>query len=77
MPKRAKHTENFLLGKPWTEDSFADSAKKIEKDFQPISYARSSKEYRILVAKNLLRKIFLQKSKIYLGLRRHGKLLAG
>ena len=77
VPKRAKHTENFLLGKPWTEDSLADSTKEIEKDFEPISDARSSKEYRVLVAKNLLRKMFLQKSKIYLGLKRHGKLLAG
>ena len=77
VPKRAKYTEDFLFGKPWTEDSFTSSLKKIEEDFQPISDARASKEYRILVAKNLLRKIFLQKSKACRGLMRHEKLLAG
>ena len=77
MPKRAKYTEDFLFGKPWTEDSFTSSLKKLEEDFQPISDARASKEYRVLVAKNLLRKVFLQKSKACQELIRHGTLIAG
>ena len=77
VPKRAKYTEDFLFGKPWTEDSFTSSLKKLEEDFQPISDARASKEYRVLVAKNLLRKVFLQKSKACQELIRHGTLIAG
>ena len=34
IPKRAKHTEAFLLGKPWNQNSFSDAAGNIEKDFQ-------------------------------------------
>lgn len=57
-PKRATNTENFLINKPWTKESIIQAQNFIEKDFTPISDARSGAGYRMLAAKNLLLKMF-------------------
>lgn len=56
-PKRATNTESFLINKPWTKETIIQARDFIEKDFTPISDARSGAGYRMLAAKNLLVKM--------------------
>lgn len=58
-PKRADGTEKFLEGKILNESVIEQSTLFIENDFTPISDARASASYRIIVAKNLLIKLLL------------------
>ncbi len=58
-PKRAVNTEKFLINKPWTKETISQAKEFIEKDFTPISDARSGAEYRMLAAKNLLMKMVI------------------
>ena len=60
MPKRAKWCEKVLLNTPITEQIIEKAKKALEKDFKPISDMRASGKYRITVAKNLLKKCFLE-----------------
>jgi xanthine dehydrogenase small subunit len=57
-PKRARHCEAALIGKPWTRDSLAQAQAALRRDYTPISDMRASKTYRGLVAENLLLKFF-------------------
>jgi xanthine dehydrogenase small subunit len=58
-PKRAARTEAALLGKPWTEETvIADDF--LAEDFKPLTDWRASADYRMLVAKNLLRRFWLE-----------------
>ncbi|MEW5740221.1 MAG: xanthine dehydrogenase small subunit [Myxococcota bacterium] len=57
-PKRASAAEAALVGQPWTEASIERAAQALSKDFTPLSDHRGSKEYRALVAANLLRGFF-------------------
>lgn len=57
-PKRATHAEAALVGQPWTEATVEAAAKALAQDFTPMSDHRGSKEYRALVAANLLRGFF-------------------
>ena len=77
VPKRARYAEKFLIGKPWSQKSIFEASNTFQKDLHPISDARASKEYRTIIARNLLRRFFAQKSKGYIGLTRHGNALAG
>jgi len=56
--QRAHKVEKALIGKPWDEASVTIAAALIEKDFSPISDARSGKEFRSLLARNLLLKCY-------------------
>lgn len=56
--KRAKSCEEFLLGKQFTLQNITDAIYLLTYDFTPISDARSTSEYRIAVAGNLLLKCF-------------------
>ena len=60
MPKRAKWCEKVLLNSTITEEIIEKAKKALEQDFQPISDMRASGKYRITVAKNLLKKCFLE-----------------
>ncbi len=60
IPKRAKKAEKILLNQPICEDIFIKSAKQLEKDFTPISDVRASKQYRMRIAQNLIRKFYLE-----------------
>lgn len=57
-PKRAFETEKFLNGKEWKEETILEAMKIIEKEFTPLTDARSTKEARTIMAKNLLLKFF-------------------
>jgi xanthine dehydrogenase small subunit len=57
-PKRAGAVEAALLGKPWTVETIEAAIPAFETDFQPLTDMRGSADYRMLAAKNLLRKYF-------------------
>lgn len=59
-PKRAKAVEAALVGKPWTEETVEAALSAYEDDFQPISDMRASAGYRMMAAKNLLRRFYLE-----------------
>ena len=57
IPKRAQALENAVANNP---EDFQLIAQALEKDFQPISDARASAEYRVSMANNLYRKFLLE-----------------
>jgi xanthine dehydrogenase small subunit len=59
-PKRARTVEAALIGRPWTEATVATALPAFEEDFAPLSDMRGSATYRMLTAKNLLRKYFTE-----------------
>lgn len=61
-PKRATACEAALIGQPFDEAAFDAAAQQIATDFTPLTDWRASAEYRMLTAKNLLRRFFLEHS---------------
>ncbi|PDT42266.1 MULTISPECIES: xanthine dehydrogenase small subunit [Sinorhizobium] len=59
-PKRPKAVEAALIGQPWTEDTVRAAQAAFETDYQPITDWRASSAYRMLAAKNLLMRFFLE-----------------
>lgn len=59
-PKRATRCEQALLNKPWNEATVHAAAALLGEDFTPLSDFRASREYRLAVATNLLKKFFIQ-----------------
>ncbi|MEY8099271.1 xanthine dehydrogenase small subunit [Falsihalocynthiibacter sp. S25ZX9] len=59
-PKRGAHTEAALRGKPWDAAAFEAAAEALSQDFAPLTDWRASKEYRMISARNLLRRFFLE-----------------
>ncbi|MFB2550570.1 xanthine dehydrogenase small subunit [Ensifer soli] len=59
-PKRAATVEAALLGKVWSEDTVTAAQGAFEQDYQPLSDWRATAEYRLLTAKNLLLRFFLE-----------------
>ena len=57
--KRARNVEQALIGKAWTLDTVEAAMQALEDDFEPISDMRSTADYRIRVAKNLLERLYL------------------
>ncbi|MEG3133778.1 xanthine dehydrogenase small subunit [Rouxiella sp. T17] len=60
IAKRASHCETQLLGQPWQASSVERACLALETDYQPISDFRASREYRMQVAKNLLRRCLIE-----------------
>ena len=60
IPKRAKNCEDILSNSTITEQIIDKAKEALEKDFRPISDMRASGKYRMMVAKNLLHKCFLE-----------------
>lgn len=61
-PKRASTVEAALTGKPWTEATIEAAIPAYEQDFAPLTDMRATAEYRMLAAKNLLRRFHLETS---------------
>ncbi|MGL4406649.1 MAG: xanthine dehydrogenase small subunit, partial [Notoacmeibacter sp.] len=61
-PKRAANVELALVRKPWNEDTINAALPAFDLDYQPLSDWRASADYRILTAKNLLLRFFLEHS---------------
>lgn len=59
IPKRASHVEASLVGKPFDLNTFDMAAEAIAKDFAPLSDWRASADYRTLVAKNLIKRLYV------------------
>lgn len=59
-PKRAKAVEAALVGKAWTLETVEAAMAAYETDFKPMTDMRASAEYRMLAAKNLLKRFFLE-----------------
>lgn len=60
IPKRALTCEQALIGRPWTGETIEAACAALAEEFQPLSDLRASKEYRLLVAQNLLRRCFIE-----------------
>ncbi|WMT86065.1 xanthine dehydrogenase small subunit [Pelagibacterium sp. 26DY04] len=61
-PQRARAVEAALVGRPWTMESIEAAVEKFEADFTPLTDWRASAEYRMLAAKNLLKRFYLETS---------------
>lgn len=61
-PKRARAVEAALIGQPWTMATIEDAMSAFEIDYNPLTDWRASAEYRMLAAKNLLVRFFLEMS---------------
>ena len=59
-PRRAPAVEAALIGNPWTMETVEAAMAAYDEDFAPISDMRASAAYRLMVAKNLLKRVFLQ-----------------
>ena len=57
---RASHAEAVLRGLPWDEGALRDAVMALQQDFTPLSDMRASAGYRMQVARNLLRRFWLE-----------------
>lgn len=62
IPKRARLAEAALAGRPWTSAAVERAVSALDRDFAPIDDMRASAAYRMLAAKNLLRRFQLETS---------------
>ena len=62
VPKRALETERALIGQTWNAATIKASQEALANEFQPISDMRASANYRLVVAQNLLKKVFIETS---------------
>jgi xanthine dehydrogenase small subunit len=60
IPKRAANVEAALLGKAWTELNVKAAAAELGKDFAPLTDWRATADYRLLTAKNLIMRFYLE-----------------
>jgi xanthine dehydrogenase small subunit len=59
-PRRARHVEAALEGRPWSAATIDAAMAALEDDFAPISDWRASAAYRMLAARNLLRRLHIE-----------------
>ena len=59
-PARATHAEAALTGAPWSEATVERAAEALADDFKPLDDWRASAGYRLTVAGNLLRRLYLR-----------------
>jgi xanthine dehydrogenase small subunit len=61
-PKRARAVEAALNGKAFTRQTIEDALPHFAADFQPIDDMRASAGYRMTVARNLLRRVYVERA---------------
>ncbi|MEM6711780.1 MAG: xanthine dehydrogenase small subunit [Pseudomonadota bacterium] len=59
-PKRAQSVEEALINKPWSHETIEAARPAFEADYQPFNDWRGTSEYRLLSAKNLLTRFYLE-----------------
>lgn len=59
-PKRATSVEAALVGRPWTEATVEAAAPAFDHDYTPLTDWRATAAYRLLSAKNLLLRFYLE-----------------
>ena len=60
IPARARHAEVALIGSSVDAPALETARAALEQDFSPIADMRASAAYRVLTAKNLLNRFFLE-----------------
>lgn len=65
IPKRAAAAEAAMVGKAWNEETLGAAQAAMESDFAPLSDMRATAAYRMMVAKNLLRRTFIEMSESF------------
>ncbi|WP_304617451.1 xanthine dehydrogenase small subunit [Paracoccus sp. (in: a-proteobacteria)] len=68
-PRRAARAEAALLGQPFAAPAFDAAGRALAEDFQPLTDMRASAAYRATVARNLIRRFWLEQSEPGLPLR--------
>jgi xanthine dehydrogenase small subunit len=58
--RRAVNAEAALVGQPWSEATLEAAMAALETDFTPLTDLRASAAYRMRVARNLLRRFWLE-----------------
>jgi xanthine dehydrogenase small subunit len=58
--RRATGAEAKLIGQPWDEAAVASAQAALAGDFVPLTDMRASAAYRLQVARNLLRRLWLE-----------------
>lgn len=59
-PKRASNAEAVLLNQEWNEENVEAAMRALDIDYQPLTDMRASSAYRSKVARNVLRRFFLE-----------------
>jgi len=59
-PKRAANAEAALSGTEWNDATIEAAMEALDADYTPLTDWRASADYRLLVAKNLLRRFYLE-----------------
>jgi xanthine dehydrogenase small subunit len=59
-PRRAIACEQALIGAPWNEAMVTAAMAALAEDYRPLSDWRATADYRLKVATNLLRRLFLE-----------------
>jgi xanthine dehydrogenase small subunit len=60
IPARARHCEQALIGHPWNLQTVATAMLALASDFQPISDFRASRDYRLTVSQNMIKRLYLE-----------------
>ncbi|MGP1393891.1 MAG: xanthine dehydrogenase small subunit [Inquilinaceae bacterium] len=58
VPKRAGLVEAFVVGRPWSLETAVGAMARMDEDFDPMTDMRASRDYRRLVARNLLLRFY-------------------
>jgi len=58
--RHAARAEAAVLGKPWNQATVQDAMQALGEDFKPLTDMRASADYRLLVARNLLQRFWLE-----------------
>jgi xanthine dehydrogenase small subunit len=59
-PKRAKNVEQALIGQVWNWSLVSAAREAFDQDYTPLTDWRASADYRMMTAKNLLTRFFLE-----------------
>ena len=55
---RLPETEAYLAGKPFVEATFREAGRRARAEVEPISDVRGSRDFRLILAENVLLKFF-------------------
>jgi xanthine dehydrogenase small subunit len=58
IPRRAERCESVLQGRAWNEGTLEAACAALQGDFDPISDLRGTRDYRLMVTVNLLRRFY-------------------
>jgi xanthine dehydrogenase small subunit len=73
IPKRARHAESALTGSNWDHPSVEAAMAALDEDFEPISDMRASAAYRRTIARNLLKRFFMETQGVASSVYRNGR----